>query len=287
MVTREKKRSEKVRWYQGVLSHKSLGLAVAAVVDLYKEQKNQGINSNPHPALTDGIVRQLSKVRERNESKRIRQDFVDRDLGTDLEALGEAQHLACNVFCLNVLQNNSINALRDRLMLNLSTSCLLRGYTARNAELPDFHLITLPGEGTPEAFAVCMSIDIDKTIKDGAKHIMGAMRHKDFRLCVHNSLALHFFHRWYIIGEPFPQLDSKSVWYSIKIFTTRNKSQLDSRETPMTYRTHLNAIKSLFTSCHLRSRAKTHVGRSRELSVLSPTTSLKCRSEEQEGGTIV
>ena len=198
LISREKKRGpKKADGSRGKLGHASLYAFVAGAVDLWNEQKENGINSNPHPAPRDGHVRRLLKVRERHEAQRRREDFVDRGQGTSLEAFSSEDLLRCNLWCLQHSGANE-NLLRDRLALNLSVSCALRDHSIRNAELADFHHFGLPNEGPQSAYAVCMVIDIDKTIKDDKKYLMGAMRAKDVRLCTQNSLAMYFFYRWHM-----------------------------------------------------------------------------------------
>lgn len=55
------------------------------------------------------------------------------------------------------------------------------------------------------------------------ENIMGAMRRIDLRLWMQSFLALHHFERFHILGEPFPQFDTK------KFGTIPKHSRLEAR----------------------------------------------------------
>lgn len=199
LMSREKKKGKKKSdESRGLLSHATLYAFVAGAIDLWNEQREAGINSNPHPAPRDGHVKKLLKMRQQHESQRKRQDYVDRGEGTALNAFTVADLSRCSKWCLEQSMKSPASWLRDRLALNLSVSCLLRGHSVRNAELPDFHVMHLPDEGSQTAYALCMVIDVDKTIKDGQKYLMGAMRARDYQVCTQGAFAMYAFYRWHI-----------------------------------------------------------------------------------------
>lgn len=198
MVRQKKTDPRKADGTRGLLSYSALYAYVAGAIDLWTEQRERGINNHTHPAPHDGPVRKLLKVREKDEAKRRRADHVDRGQGTSLETFTELDLLHCNEYCLRESRGIQTILLRDRLALNLSVSCLLRGLLLRATEFADYHLMHLPNEGPQEAFAMCMMIEADKTIQDGQKYLMGAMRARDYRKCSQGSMAMYLFQRWHM-----------------------------------------------------------------------------------------
>lgn len=254
LFVRQKKKGK-----EGKLSTATIEARISGVIDLWAIQRESGINSFGHPAPQGGHVRKLMQLRQSQEAQRRRVDFVDRGLGTHLEAFSITDLLACNVASLGPRYiQDAGNALRDRLALNLSFSCLLRGQTARNAELCDFHYTNLPNEGTQPATALCLSIDIDKTQQTGKKMSMGAMRSKDYRLCSQGALAMYLFHRRQVVGEPFPDLSNPKKWYNIKLLATR-ETVGEGCLKAMGYNTHLASVNALFKAASIKSLSLIHI----------------------------
>jgi hypothetical protein len=86
------------------------------------------------------------------------------------------------------------------------------------AELADLSLIEFPAknEGPTPCFAVVLQITAGKTNNSGQAQYMGAMRHKDPRLCTMSALAQYFFWRWEISGEEPLDFQSQQSWYGKK-----------------------------------------------------------------------
>lgn len=240
------------------LSYQTVYAFVAGGVNIWREQVEEGINSNPHPAPRNGSVKKLLALRSQVEAQRRRIEFLDRGKGTALEAFSAQDLLNCNSHCL---ASGESLALRSRVMLNLSFALLLRGQSARIAELADFFPILLPREATQPVTAVCMVIDIDKTNNTGVKHVMGAMRHLDYRACTQNAMAMYFFNRWHVSGESFPEFDEPRNWYPIKLLLPNSARGDEHRTTALSYNQHRAVIGKLFLACNVSSAAKTHATR--------------------------
>jgi hypothetical protein len=118
-----------------LLSYPTVYSYVAGAVNIWSQQRQDNINGNPHPAPRDGHVKKLLTLRSQAEAQRRRVEYLDRGKGTFLDTFQAEDLVKCNIHCLQ--QGNDLS-LRDRLALNLSFSLLLRGHSARNAELADF-----------------------------------------------------------------------------------------------------------------------------------------------------
>lgn len=241
-----------------LLSYQTIYAYVAGAVNIWNQQVQDKINNYPHPAPRNGHVKKLLTVRSQSEVKRRRTEYIDRGRGTFLDTFQPEDLVRCNSHCL---ESGAHLKLRDRLALDLSFSLLLRGHSARNAELADFFSISLPQESTQPVTAVCMVIDVDKTNNTGAKQLMGSMRHLDYRVCTHNALAMYFFSRWHQQGENFPDLSQPKNWYDIKLLLPNSHQNDSGRRKAMSYTQHLAVVDNLFSACNIRSKAKTHAGR--------------------------
>ena len=240
------------------LSYSTVYSYVAGAVSIWSQQKEDQINTYPHPAPRDGHVKKLLILRSQAEASRRRTEYIDRGQGTFLDTFQLVDLVRCNDHCLT--SGTELQS-RDRLALNLSFSLLLRGHSARNAELADFFPMNLPNESTESVTAVCMVIDVDKTNHNGAKNLMGAMRHLDFRLCTHNAIAMYFFERFHVSGETFPDLNHPKRWYDIKLLLSRGSTGNIGRTNALSYQQHLATIDAMFKACNIRSKAKTHASR--------------------------
>ena len=102
---------------------------------------------------------------------------------------------------------------------------VLRGENRRIAELADLSLVEFPAknEGPTPCFAVVLQITSGKTNNSGRAEYMGAMRHKDPRLCTMGALAQYFFWRWELSGEEPPDFQSRQSWYGNKVLVGEDK----------------------------------------------------------------
>jgi hypothetical protein len=48
------------------------------------------------------------------------------------------------------------------------------------------------------------------------------LRHRDYRSCLIGALAVYFFWRWHVSGEPFPSFCTSQDWYNIKVLKRDN-----------------------------------------------------------------
>jgi hypothetical protein len=84
---------------------------------------------------------------------------------------------------------------------------------------------------------------------------MGAMRHKDPKLCVLGALAQYFFWRWHVSKEEPPSFRRRSDWYRTKLLVGRDKFK------ELSYPTQLDEIFRAFCEAGIDSVDKTHAMR--------------------------
>lgn len=223
-----------------------------AVVSLWRDQKQQGANNNPHPR--DDSVKDLMRSMARENHKRKRESFVDRGIGTLLDGGNTmADLLKISEYFVN---RKSTIDLRNRLTQMLCSFMALRGESSRDMDLADFFSISLENEGHSECVALVGILDHGKTNQYNRVEFGASIRHKDVRICVQGALAMYLFARFHIDCEPFPNFADPSEWYNIKLLKSGK-----SRVIPMSYRTQYKAIGDAFDACGIASKSKTHAGR--------------------------
>ncbi|KAG1434002.1 hypothetical protein G6F56_014454 [Rhizopus delemar] len=94
------------------------------------------INSNPHPRQSFNGLLEMAMLQEEATRKT---KHVDRGIGTIMDGYTTTDQIA-SIVNFYFSQNNTKN-LRNSLAFLLSHYCLLRGESARKAELPDLQVL--------------------------------------------------------------------------------------------------------------------------------------------------
>lgn len=173
IATKEKVKGKKgLDGSRGNVGFNTLYAHMAGIIDLWRKQKEEGWNNNPHPAMRGGVVKQYMTMVLSNTSEARKKSFQER--GVALATTFTAEHLmACSRHLLgSAIQTTETNsapenpsgtqsdsasrlpAFRERLALCLSFSCILRGHVVRNADLCDFASLILPNEGVQPCTAL-------------------------------------------------------------------------------------------------------------------------------------
>jgi hypothetical protein len=141
-------------------------------------------------------------------------------------------------------------------MFLLQHMMLLRGETTRRVELADLLGMDLPDEGPVDCPALLMRMAQGKTNRFGRVEYGATVRNRNHQVCAFGALALYFFYRWHVSGEPFPYFTTNRDWFNIKV--AKGRRQLDQ---PMSYAAHNHATDRAFTSLKINISKKTHSGR--------------------------
>lgn len=233
---------------------------VAAIVDLYNQQKNQNMNSNPHPR--GPLVKKLLKTQRHEQHARARENLDDPGIGTNLDGYTTVEEL--NSLCNHFLHQNSVSGLRDRLALLLCHAALLRGDNARTLELSNLQCQELPmrSEGFTRSVAYSVILRTGKTNQENHVEYGSFLRAREVESCPVGALALYFFHRFSGSEsyppeqQKFPDISTPANWYRIKVL--KSGGELDKE---MDYKTHLAACEKAFQACGYVFKAKTHAMR--------------------------
>lgn len=242
------------------LGKSSVKLYVAAIVDLWSEQKTLGLNGHPNPR--GKAVQALIHNHARQEHIRKREQFQDRAAGTLLDGYDEDKMVDVVRYCWQ--QNatgrgqrvKNIEArLRTGLDFLLSHNMLLRSEARRKAEHPDLFTLSLPNEGPTACHAMILVLDNGKTNQFGRLEYGAVFRHRNPLLCTMSHLAYYLFFRWNILKEPPPKFQQRQQWYNLKLL------QGEKKENPMAYETQLHWTSQAFDAANLQCLKKTHAGR--------------------------
>jgi len=248
------------------LSESSIKLYVAAIVDLWKQQSQQGINAFPNPR--EGPARALLQTLRIKQVKEHKATYADRGPGTYLDGISQEEQLVKLANDgLNRVSHNFVG-IRDRLMMMLSHSCLFRGDEARRLELADLHSLVLDSDSR---FSRCVALIVTlcngKTNQDGQLQMAGVLRHKNVEQCTVGALALHLFCKFHMGTTPliddkqpkhaqFPDFTSNETWYDIKLFPSP-----ESARTSINYGTQNKAYKEAYKRIGIVSTKTTHLMR--------------------------
>lgn len=234
-----------------VIQFATLSQYGAALVYLWERQRQMKINSNSHPRETFAPLLERVK-REEEEVKKA--NFEDRGVGTVMDGYTTTDQIAdITAFYFG---EKSVKDFRNNLSFLLSHFCLLRGESARKAELPDLQLVDIENEGSGACPAMVLVMRQGKTNKYGRLEIGACLRNARVEICPFMMLGAYFFSRFHIEGEPFPTFARSRNWFNIKIL-----KHTQDPSTEWTYNSHLAAIDKAFKACKITSSKKTHVNR--------------------------
>jgi hypothetical protein len=254
VVDRKRKVKRKDDTGDEVIGNHTLKQYANAVVDLWKRQKTSGANSNEQPR--NEAVQQLLKNHATDTANRKRANYDDRAIGSLLDGYCDINTLIRIVN--GFWEQNNGAGLRDRAAFLLCQSLFLRGENVRNMELPDMFSLVLENESPSQTcFALVAILDRGKTNSFGKLYYAACIRHDQVEACTIGAVAFHFFFRFMIHGEPFPNMSDSSLWYDTK-FMNSSKSTTE----PITPSAHEKPISKIFKKLNLPFNKKTHVGRS-------------------------
>jgi hypothetical protein len=242
----------------GKLSYLTIDGYVSAVAELYKIQCS--LQKSTYPSFRGAAFTSMMDTLRGQQDNNSREAFIDRGLGGVVEGYSDEEYLQLN----HCLLRDTDYATRSFSYLNLSTrlnstwghAYVLRGESMRRAELCDLALLKYPrGEGQTPCYAAVMTMSQGKMNKYGRKVYMGAMRHKDARLCPLGALAQYLFWRWHMSGEKFPSFRCRRDWYRRKVLVGRDADH------EISYPAQLLATVKAFAAAGISSKAKVHAKR--------------------------
>ncbi|GAA5971969.1 hypothetical protein JCM11641_001590 [Rhodosporidiobolus odoratus] len=137
---------------------------VAAVVDLWKQQRAEGVNSFPHPGEWPA-VKQMKELTAAKKHERKRKEYVDRGIGSlqdGYTSLDQFKALLKAGFT-----RETAEGLRDRLTYCLGHYGLLRSNNILPIELADLSTVELKNEGPSPCHVVFALLDHGKTNQEG------------------------------------------------------------------------------------------------------------------------
>lgn len=109
-----------------IIGIRSIEMIVSAIVDLWKQQKAQRINTEPSPN-SDSVKAFLQIIRE-STAARLRTNFTDTGVGSLLDGYSTLEQLSTIISCaFNEAQYNNCKGLRNAAAFALSHALLLRG----------------------------------------------------------------------------------------------------------------------------------------------------------------
>ena len=233
---------------------------VSALCNLYHEQVS--LRNNTHPSPRGVMLHTVLDNRLRGESKRRKQQYVDRGANTLMdtydddsirklvqagwkgwESQPKANHASINSF------------LRTGLDFILAHNMILRGEVRRQIELADLFTLELQNEGPTPCMAVVLLMDNGKTNQRGRTEYAVIARHKDVSLCAQAMLAFYLFYRWEVVREAPPRFQQNQEWYDMKLFPGANATAR------LSYDSHLKWTNELYAAADLSFLKKTHLGR--------------------------
>lgn len=114
--------------------------------------------------------------------------------------------------------NRSPQSLQTRLDILLGRYLVLCGDNSRAAKLSELSVIQyLVSEGPTFCWVLVLQSDKSKNNQQGALHYMGAIRHRNPKLCTMGALAQYLFWRWYISGDRVPNFQRRQDWYRLRV----------------------------------------------------------------------
>jgi len=229
---------------------------ITALTSLWKFQVSTRCNSHPSPRGES--IKAIQKTIARNTFQRNRESYADRGLLYQHLLVKETQEnrrCVAEYFWTESSRSSPYSGLRNRVGYLLSEQGLLRGENIRDAELPDFFCVEMDGEGQ-ECIALALLKGRGKTNQFGNALFSGYYRHSDVRLCAVSAVALFLFYRWHMAGETIDFSSSQS-WYDIVFFSMSP----GNNRSPISYKTHANAIKSVHEKLGISPPKVTHGGR--------------------------
>ena len=144
------------------------------------------------------------------KARKQKADFVDRGKGSVADNIQPKDFKSMMNYFL--LQENEASV-RNRVDLMFLRGLIQRGEITRNLMLSNIGYEDIPIEHGREEFALYCNFFQSKTNQAGDRQHAGIVRHKDVFMCAIGGLALYFFHRFQVCGEPWPDFNRNADWY--------------------------------------------------------------------------
>ena len=229
---------------------------MSALTDLWAHQTKIGANNSPHPRQ---CLKDLIDVVEKEENERARDNFDDRGENTLADGYTSDAQIAAvvNYFWTR----NAYHGLQFRgaLAFLLSHYFLLRSESIRSMELTDLYTVNLDNEAFSAEMdcpALVMIMTQGKTNTKNRKDLVGCMRNKRVDICAFAALGAHFFWRFHVENEPFPNLVRSREWYPIKVCSSSS-----DKTKKWGARSHYDQMLAALRTCHIPTSKITHINR--------------------------
>ena len=235
----------------------------SAIISLYHHQ--HALGSNPHPPPRTKALNALIADREKSESQRKKDEFVDRGIGTMLDGYNQEELRNFVRCCWTGYQKQAKQSplaveswLRTGMDFLWGHHTMMRGERRRAGQLADLFALDLKHEGPvgTDCTAMVLLMDNGKTNKFGRLEYVTVVRNKDPLLCTMANVAFYLFYRWDCQHEPVPRFQRSSQWYTKPILKGAKSSVQ-----PLSYQTMLEWVNRVFDIADLRTLKKTHAGR--------------------------
>jgi Centromere DNA-binding protein complex CBF3 subunit, domain 2 len=195
---------------------------VNAIISLWEYQSSAGQNLHSHPRGMK--LKALLKNKERQETVRKREQFVDRGVRTMLDGYNERDMVNIVRACWTEFSSQKQSSpalieawLRTAVDFLFSHNILLRGESRRHAELADLFTISLKNEGPTPCPAMILIMDNGKMNPYGRLEYGGIIRHKNPLFCTLSHTAFYLFYRWNCVREEPPRFQRRQQWYNIHL----------------------------------------------------------------------
>ena len=241
----------------GEIGHSSILAYRNAIVDLYRTQQSQKVNSHPHPANGKNI-KALLKSLKRDKTARMKRNYEDRGR-SDFRMGSFTTADLHKITDYHYNQNTQThNALRDNMSEFNCRAMSLRGEHMRMLELADLFIDDIQGQGAGECKAVISVLNRGKTNSFGKNQFAATLRHKDVLQCSQSKLGFYFLWRFDLSNEKLPDSSAPQNWYDIKVF--RHKD-INNKMKEVNYNSHLRGVKNCYKACKFRVTKQTHLMR--------------------------
>ncbi|POM81414.1 Hypothetical protein PHPALM_617, partial [Phytophthora palmivora] len=201
---------------------RTVEMYVNAKSDLYNDQQSRGANAHPH--TRNSLIKALLGSLKREMHEKNKREYADRGIGSLLNRYCTTNELvSISRYYMNL---NTGSDLRNRMSHFLCHSCLLRGKSAPNLELPDLFSVVLENEGFTESRALVMIMGQGKTNQYGRREFGLCIRHTNVEVYAVLLRIVHPKHKLW----SFPPFNSSAF----DIFATQLKDKIATEQAPQT-----------------------------------------------------
>ncbi len=238
------------------LTWRSVRGYVTALTDLFRAQKAMGMNSHLSPR--EDNVREYLRSLQRRDAQRDREHFADKGRDTLLDGYTQEQFKAvCRTLWTHGGSSPDCH-LRTLVDVLLGHYMLTRGGDRRAAEISDLFTFEFAAEGPTRCMPLIFTTRESKQNQHGRLETIGALRHKEPMICMLSGLAFYLLYRWDLTDERFPDFNTRSAWYNIRLI---KRSAGGDRQQPLSYTSQREWAAKAFEQVGVFSNKTTHIGR--------------------------